>query len=71
MFAQYGDFALEYLKDEDLADRMFVAAIERDPKDSAYARKILATLVMDGHTRQANAVLTRAMALGLVGKDPG
>ena len=66
MYAQYGDFALRHLGDDALADRMFVAAIERDPKDAQYAQKVLGALVMDGHTRQAEAVHARALALGLL-----
>jgi hypothetical protein len=66
MYAQYGDFALRYLKDDVLADRMFVAAIERNPKDTAYAEKIVGALLADGRIRQANAVMKSAEALGMV-----
>ncbi|MDI9238834.1 glycosyltransferase family 39 protein [Lysobacter sp. LF1] len=71
MYAQYGDFALKYLKDEALADRMFVAAIERNPKDDAYAQQVLGTLVEDGHVRQAKAVMERAHAIGLIQNKGG
>lgn len=65
-FAQYGDYALTYLHDEALADRMFIAAIESDPADSEYAARIFANLTADGHARQAGAVLRRAHELGLL-----
>lgn len=66
MYARYGDYALNYLRDEALAERMFVAAIEREPTDAAYARKILGILASEGHSRQAAAVFERASALGLL-----
>lgn len=68
-YAQYGDYALTYLHDEDLAERMFVAAIDNNPTDSDYAARILGNLVADGHARQAGAVLERAQKLGLL-KEP-
>lgn len=71
LYATYGDFALTYLKDDALADRMFVAAIERAPNDAAYAEKLVGTLVADGHIRQAKAVMERAYALGLLGNKGG
>lgn len=66
VYAQYGDFALNYLKDEALAERMFVAAIERNPKDADYATRIIGILLSEGHVRQATAVVQRASALGLI-----
>jgi len=71
MYAQYGDFALKYLKDEALADHMFVTAIERNPDDAPYAQKIISILAMEGHSRQANAVWERASSLGLLKNRPG
>ncbi|MEO6102826.1 MAG: hypothetical protein ABIP44_04200, partial [Pseudoxanthomonas sp.] len=65
LYAQVGDHALTYLHDEALADRMFVGAIGRDPTDADYANRILATLVADGHQRQAKLVLKRGKELGL------
>ncbi|HEY0504963.1 MAG TPA: hypothetical protein VGD42_15890, partial [Lysobacter sp.] len=66
MYAQYGDYALTYLHDEALADEMFVRAINRAPKDAAYAAQIFSTLTADGHSRQAKAVFERARVLGLM-----
>lgn len=65
-YAQYADYAMVYLHDEDLAERMFVAAIDNNPTDSEYATRILGNLVADGRTRQANAVFKRARQLGLL-----
>jgi hypothetical protein len=56
MYAQFGDFALTHLGDPALADEMFVAAVTRDPEDTLFAATVLATLLEDGHTRQAALV---------------
>ncbi|RYG88544.1 MAG: hypothetical protein EON59_04125 [Alphaproteobacteria bacterium] len=68
LYAQVGDHALNYLHDEDLAGRMFVTAIERNPTDADYANRVLRALVADGHRRQARLVFDRGVALGLFGK---
>ena len=65
MYAQFGDYALKYLNDQDLADAMFLAAINRLPGDRDYAERILAALITDGHDRQARLVLARGVELGL------
>lgn len=65
MYAQFGDYALKYLHDENLADQMFVAAIERDPTDHAYAERIVSNLTADGHPRQASVVYEKGVQLGL------
>lgn len=65
IYAQVGDYALNYLHDEALADRLFVTAIERDPTDKEYADRMLKTLVADGHVRQAQLVYDRAVSLGI------
>ncbi|WP_162315552.1 ArnT family glycosyltransferase [Pseudoxanthomonas yeongjuensis] len=70
-YARYGDYALTYLHDEGLADRMFVAAIESNPSDSEYAARIFANLTADGHARQAAAVHRRAVSLGLMNAVQG
>lgn len=69
VYARLGDHALNYAHDQALADRMFVAAIETDPSDRDYAAMIFASLTADGNVRQANAVLERARALGLIAGD--
>jgi hypothetical protein len=56
MYAQFGDFALNHLGDPALADKMFVTAVTRDPEDTLFAGRVLATLLEDGHTRQATLV---------------
>lgn len=65
-YAQYADYAMIYLHDEYLAERMFVAAIDHNPTDAEYATRILGNLVVDGRTRQADAVFKRARQLGLL-----
>lgn len=70
-YAQYGDFALTYLKDEDLADRMFLAAVERSRNDSEYVSRIVSALAADGRIRQMTVVLERAHSLGLLTSKPG
>lgn len=70
-YAQYGDYALTYLHDEALADRMFVSAIERAPADAGYAVQILSGLQAGGRDRQALAVRQRAQELGLIAPTPG
>lgn len=65
-YAQYADYAMVYLHDEDLAERMFVAAIDNNPTDPEYATRILGNLVADGRMRQADAVFKRARQLGLL-----
>lgn len=65
VYAQFGDHAIKYLHDDALADRMFLAAINRNPHDADYAMQTFATLVADGHKRQAQVVMERAKALGL------
>lgn len=71
VYAQFGDHAIRYLGDDQLANRMFVAAIERNPGDATYAMQIFATLLADGHQRQAQAVWQRAQALGLTPNEAG
>lgn len=65
-YALYGDYALTYLKDEALAERLFVAAIERQPDDAEYTARVFAGLTADGRGRQALAVYRRALELGLM-----
>jgi hypothetical protein len=60
MYAQFGDFVLNHLDDPALADRMFLTAVTRDPGDTAFAERVLATLIEDGHSRQA-ALVAEAM----------
>jgi len=77
LYAQFGDYALRYLRDENLADRMFVEALNHSTNDKAYAHIVLSGLLKDGHVRQAEKVFLRGRQLGLfeagelpVGKSP-
>ncbi len=67
-YVQYGDYALTHLHDPELADRMFVTAVEH--ADAQYATQIFASLVSDGRNRQAELVLARAQQLGLMPSEP-
>ncbi|MGH8077280.1 MAG: hypothetical protein ACREPE_08155 [Lysobacter sp.] len=69
-YALYADYALTYLGDEALADRLFVQAIERNANDADYAARIFGALTADGRTRQAQAVYQRARELGLMTGPP-
>jgi hypothetical protein len=59
-FAQYGDYAVNTLKDEEIADRAFAAAIEHSSDDPAYAQRIYRVLMSEGHIRQAKVVAEKA-----------
>jgi hypothetical protein len=63
---QYANFALVYLKDETLAERQFLAAIDSPGMGPEYAARIIAGLVMDGHPAIAEAVQARARENGLL-----
>lgn len=65
-YAQFGDYALEYLNDEALATRMFVQAVDADPTNAAYAQQLVSTLISENRPAQAAAVIDRALALGLI-----
>lgn len=67
-YVQYGNFALDYLGDPQLASRLFSEAIERNPRDVAYALKITKALLEDGHPEQALAVIDQAQTLKMA--DP-
>lgn len=60
LFAKYGDYALTYLHDEALADRMFAAAVDNSSTDPSYAERLFSVLVQDGRMRQAQVVRDRA-----------
>lgn len=70
-YAQFGDFALVYLEDEALADRMFAEAISAPPRDPAYLAQIISVLSAESRPRQVDAVLARARELGLTDAGPG
>lgn len=66
VYAQFADFALTELDDPDLSERMFVMAVRADPSDAEFAGHVLATLVSEGHVRQADAVARTMIELGLL-----
>ncbi|MFC3551571.1 hypothetical protein ACFOLC_11180 [Lysobacter cavernae] len=63
-YVQYANYALTHLGDQELADIMFVRAV--DHADAQYAAALVAALVMDGRHREAEAVHARAQQLGLM-----
>ena len=68
-YVEYGNFALRYLHDPQLASRLFAEAVERNPNDAAYALKIARSLLEDGHPQQALAVINQAQALNMADPD--
>lgn len=65
-YAQFGNYALTYRRDETLADRMFVKAIEQSVSRPDYAERVVSLLIEQRHLRQARVALVRAIELGLV-----
>lgn len=65
-YAQFGDYLLTKVGDEDLADQAFVMAIERSREHPEYARQMVETLQDQGHLRQARAALAHAHSIGLL-----
>ena len=73
LFAQYGDFALTYLHDRELARQSFIRAAELSRNNPAWVLRMVETLTAEGHADIAKAVLERADALGIevVPEHPG
>lgn len=69
LHAQFGDYALVYLGDEILADRMFVETVERSMGDAEYVMRVARSLAADGYPRQTRVMLARALELGMVPTD--
>ena len=69
LHAQFGDYALVYLGDEALAERMFVEMVERSPGDPEYVMRVARGLAAEGHPRQSRAMLARAVELGMLPAD--
>ncbi|WP_043958176.1 hypothetical protein [Lysobacter sp. A03] len=67
-YAQFGDYVLNQLGDEALADQVFSLAVERSLESPDYAAQIVRVLTEQGHTRQAGVARQRAEQLGLMGK---
>ena len=63
MYAQFGDYSLKYLHDEELANKMFLATIEANPNDSEYAERIIGKLLSEGHATQAELVARKLQTL--------
>ena len=65
-YAQFGDYVLVKVGDQDLADQAFVMAIEHSQDHPEYARQVVETLREDGHLRQARVALAHAHKIGLL-----
>lgn len=64
-YAQFGDYVLNQVGDQALADQVFALAVERSVDYPDYAAQIVRVLKEQGHTRQAEIARQRAEALGL------
>lgn len=65
LYARYGDYALTYLGNRDLARRMFLEAVNLSRDDPSYAPRLAGILLQEGHPDLAAEVITRAAELGL------
>ncbi|TNJ35486.1 hypothetical protein [Arenimonas terrae] len=70
VYAYFADFVLADLQDEAWAERLYLQAVSRDPTDSAFANLVLSNLIVEGHGRQAEAVMRRMRELGLTDAAP-
>lgn len=69
LHAEFGDFALNYLHDEDQADAAFRQFAEKSLGEPDYVIRVAGTLVAEGHVRQAKVMLQRATELGIIGPE--
>lgn len=65
ILATFADHALTKANDPDLAERLFVEAVERSVDDPEYMAQIAGVLTQAGHTRHAEAVIAAAARLGV------
>lgn len=56
VLANFADFLYDDLGDPERATRYYVRAVTDNPGDQEFARHLLATLIMEGRARPANAV---------------
>ncbi|MDL5365236.1 hypothetical protein QSH18_06430 [Xanthomonas sp. NCPPB 2654] len=66
MYAQFGDYGLTYLHDATFANLMFTRAVEAGRSDTAFAAKMISTLLQEGHQEQASVAHERAKELGML-----
>ncbi|MGY0797709.1 hypothetical protein ACW7G0_01370 [Lysobacter sp. A286] len=64
-YAQFGDYVLNQVGDQALADKVFALAVERSIDSPDYAAQIVRVLTEQGHARQAGIARQRAEELGL------
>lgn len=65
-YAQFGDYVLTRVGDQELADQVFRLAIERSKDNPDYARQVVEVLTREGHLRQARVALRQAQAMGML-----
>jgi len=66
--AQFGDYVLKYLGDEDQADSIFENVARISANDPGYLVRIAAALAADGHARQARILLSAVEGPGAHGE---
>lgn len=65
LLAMFADHALTRAHDPDLAEKLFVQAVEASADDPEYMTQIAQVLTSEGHTRQAEAVIAAAARMGV------
>lgn len=65
LLAMFADHALTRVGDPDLAERLFVQAVEESAGDPDYMTQIAEVLISEGHTRHAKAVIDAAARMGV------
>ena len=65
IYALLGDHAANRLRDNDLAQSLFLDAIDGSRSDPAFVRRIIETLIQEGHVDLAQAAIARAESLGI------
>jgi len=64
-YAQFGEYVLTHSGHQDLADQVFVRAVEVGVDTPEYVEQMIHRLRKGGHRRQADAALRRALELNL------
>lgn len=64
-YIAFGEHALEFLKDEALAEDLFKAGVERSRDDPEFVASLALGLSHAGHRKQAEAVAAHADAIGI------
>ena len=65
LLAMFADHALTLADDPDLAERLFVQAVEASADKPEYIAQIAEVLIAEGHDRHAQAVIAAAARVGV------